>query len=162
VTVALTGTGTQRDVPATQDPQTPAQDQPIAPPGLPLAPDLPAVPDLPGASSMRLLISHPDTTVRRNRTAVGLTCLGTVVARCTGSVTLTATGRDSRLAASGQRSTRTSFALVAGKARTLRLALPRTTRARLARKNKAVVKVQAKLSDGTVASRLITLVNRPV
>ncbi len=162
VTVALTGTGTQADVPATQGPGTPAPDLPIAPPSLPLAPDLPAAPDLPGASIMRVSISHPDTTVRRNRTAVGLTCLGTVSARCTGSVTLTATGLESRLAASGQRSTRTSFALVAGKPRTIRLALPRTTRARLARKNKAVVRVQVRLSDGTVASRLITLVNRPV
>jgi hypothetical protein len=108
----------------------------------------------PGPRS-HLLVRHPNKLVKRNRTAIGLSCVGLGSQRCQGSVRVQATNGTGRLRGAATRPSK--FNLAPGEQKSLRVPLPRATLARLAKKHKAVARVVARLTDGTSVRRLISL-----
>jgi hypothetical protein len=107
----------------------------------------------------RIAIKHPDTTANKKGAAVTLQCLGVPQAACNGKVTLKATNRKTRLGKSATAAA-AKFSIKAGRTKTIRVALPAASRARLARRHKAVVKATARLSNGFKVTRLISVFNR--
>ncbi|HEX8744205.1 MAG TPA: hypothetical protein VF712_13830 [Thermoleophilaceae bacterium] len=103
-----------------------------------------------------LRIGHRDVIVDRRGTLLELGCGGASGARCTGTVRLEPTAYATRL----ERATSAKvaeFDLAAGTKKPVRVQVPRQSRARLARRRKAVVRAVAILSDGRVVRRLISL-----
>jgi hypothetical protein len=105
---------------------------------------------------LRLGIGHRDVTVGRRGALVELRCHGPAGARCAGRLALESTDRDTRLrptAAAG-------FDVRAGTKKRVRIPVPAASRGRLARRRKAVVMAVARMSDGTVVRRMLSLYGR--
>ena len=108
-----------------------------------------------------LQIGHRDVTVDRRGTVVELRCAGPAGGRCGGTLTLELTGYDTRLrGAANRKAPAAAFSVQAGASRRIRVQLPSQTRARLARRRKAVVRAVARLDDGRTATRLLTVFAR--
>jgi hypothetical protein len=103
-----------------------------------------------------LRIGHRDVIVDRRGTLVELGCGGASGARCTGTLRLEPTGYDTRLGRATSAKD-TEFDLAAGTKKRVRVQVPQQSRARLARRRKAVVRAVATLSDGRVVRRLLSL-----
>jgi hypothetical protein len=106
-----------------------------------------------------LSIGHRNVIVGRRGTAVDLLCAGPAGARCVGTLKLRPTGYSTRLRSAAP-ATALGFDVPAGTRRRLRVQVPAASRARLARSRKAVVRAVARLTDGTVVRRLLSLYAR--
>jgi hypothetical protein len=105
-----------------------------------------------------VIISHRQTTVTRRAVLIGLTCRGAPGTRCRGSLRLVATGFSTRLRHAGANPSM-NFDLAVGTSRAVRVPIPSQCQAQLATRRKAVARARALLTDGTLVTRLVTLVS---
>jgi hypothetical protein len=103
-----------------------------------------------------LNIGHRNVRVGRRGTVVELGCAGATDARCVGMLRLEPTSHSSRLRTAAA----VAFDVPAGAKRRVRIQVPPASRSRLARRRKAVVRAVARLADGTVVRRLLSLYRR--
>jgi hypothetical protein len=103
----------------------------------------------------RVAISHRDVTVPVRRTRVVLRCRGT--GRCAGTLKLDATSRSLRVRRADHE-TRVKFDLAGGVSSALYPAVPVRSRDQLRRRGRSVGRVTVRFTDGSSASRLITMI----
>jgi hypothetical protein len=109
------------------------------------------------SSPPTVVIRQGRAGVRRDRTAIRFECRGEPGSRCTGTLTLRATGNGVRKTTSVKK----AFDLAAGAARTLTVRVPAPTRAQLARRRSATVRAVARSAAGAKpVARTLTLVRR--
>jgi hypothetical protein len=104
----------------------------------------------------RLRIGHRDVIARRGATTVELRCKGKAGTRCSGTLAVEATARETRLRAAAAAEP-VRFALAAGAKRRVRAPLPASTVRRLERRRRAVVRAVVRLDDGRTQSRLLSV-----
>jgi hypothetical protein len=130
----------------------------------PASGECPAAPShgKPGSGAgVGLVLSHRDTHATTGSTIIGVRCVGSGGARCTGKITLQATDFRSRRQTGAARVAGTArFNLAVGRSSSMRVQVPRATTAQLHRSHKAVVRAVATVGSAPTVRKLLTVFDR--
>ena len=112
------------------------------------------------ALTARVRIAHRDVVARKTNAPVSVSCVGDDGASCTGTMWLVSTSLPDRLRSSASKGTAMKFTVGAGKSKRVSVPIPASTKKRLAKNRKAVVRAYVRTGDGKTVTRLLTLVTR--